>query len=166
MFVPVGNIGGVNDWDGPESVLAGKPIAAAEELRAAAAGGRWELASHGLRHCDLRALPAPERRAQLLAAQERLSSLAGRPVLDLAYPFGLSDQAVRADARAAGYRMAFADSRRQAATASRSPACPSAARRAGRPSGSSSSRTSATSSDSLAGWRAGSPARGLKGWRS
>jgi peptidoglycan/xylan/chitin deacetylase (PgdA/CDA1 family) len=65
------------------------------------------VASHALRHVDLRKLDSNERRSQLTEARERLSELLGRPIRDLAYPYGCQDVGVRRDARAAGYRMAF-----------------------------------------------------------
>jgi peptidoglycan/xylan/chitin deacetylase (PgdA/CDA1 family) len=106
LFVPVAHIGGCNDWDGPDVPLQGYPLASRLALREAAQGP-WELASHGLSHVDLRTLTGTERREQLRLAREQLSELADEPVSDLAYPYGLANQEVRADARAAGYRMAF-----------------------------------------------------------
>jgi peptidoglycan/xylan/chitin deacetylase (PgdA/CDA1 family) len=106
VFVPVAGIDGRNDWDGAAQPLGGHPLATREQL-ARAAAGPWELASHGLAHVDLRALAPVEQRSQLSEARERLSALVGSEVLDLAYPYGLSDAGVRAAAKDAGYRMAF-----------------------------------------------------------
>ena len=44
---------------------------------------------------------------ELAEARQRLSHLTKKPVVDLAYPYGFDDQAVRADVKAAGYRLAF-----------------------------------------------------------
>ncbi len=106
VFVPTAHIGGRNDWDGAEVPLHGHPIATVEALRGAAEGA-WELAAHGLAHVDLRTLSPKERRRQLTAAREQVSELSGSDTVDLAYPYGASDEAVRGDARRAGYRMAF-----------------------------------------------------------
>jgi peptidoglycan/xylan/chitin deacetylase (PgdA/CDA1 family) len=107
LFVPAGNIGGSNDWDSEPLPVAGLPVAAADELQAAARGP-WELASHGYRHVDLRGLPHAAAVEELALARAAISELAGRDVLDLAYPFGLYDEKVMSAAREAGYRMAFA----------------------------------------------------------
>jgi peptidoglycan/xylan/chitin deacetylase (PgdA/CDA1 family) len=107
MFVPWEHIGGANDWDAPPLPVAGLAIAGTGELQAAAAGP-WELASHGLRHVDLRGLPRPAATEELAAGRERLSALAGREVVDLAYPYGLYTGETKAAAREAGFRAAFA----------------------------------------------------------
>ena len=107
MFVPWAHVGGENDWDGPPLPVAGLAIAGAAELQAAAAGP-WELASHGMRHIDLRGLPRAAATEELAAARERLSELAGREIVDLAYPYGRYTAETKLAARDAGYRAAFA----------------------------------------------------------
>jgi peptidoglycan/xylan/chitin deacetylase (PgdA/CDA1 family) len=104
MFVPAAHIADSNAWDAPR--IPTMSVATANEL-AEAARGPWELGSHGYAHLDLRALESPERARQLVCAREELTEIAGAPVDALAYPFGLEDAAVRLDARAAGYTMAF-----------------------------------------------------------
>ena len=89
-----------------------------------AAGSYWELASHALRHVDLRGLNPAERRAELVESREWLSMLGRRPVADLAYPFGAHDAAVREDVRLAGYRMAFTAGRGSSADLQRLPRRP------------------------------------------
>lgn len=106
VFVPWSHIGTHNDWDEDAPNLTGLPIASSEQL-IAAASGPWEVASHGAHHVDLRELDPAERHAQLEESRVELSELVGRPVRDLAYPYGAQDTSVREDARAAGYRMAF-----------------------------------------------------------
>ena len=107
VFVPWRHLGSHNDWDLDDPNLSRLAVASPDQLIAAAAGP-WEIASHGARHVDLRGLDPGERRAQLEESRLGLSDLAGRPVQDLAYPYGAHDASVREDARAAGYRMAFA----------------------------------------------------------
>ena len=106
VFVPTAHVGGSNDWDGAEIPLHGHSIATVEALRSAAEGP-WKLAAHGLAHVDLRTLSPDERRRQLATAREQIWELRGSDTVDLAYPYGASDEAVRDDARRAGYRMAF-----------------------------------------------------------
>ena len=106
MFAPWGYIGGCNSWDADHPRLAQLAVAGREQLRQMERGP-WEVASHALSHVDLRSLEPHLRRAQLGEAREGLSELLGRPVRDLAYPYGHQNAEVRQDARAAGYRMAF-----------------------------------------------------------
>lgn len=107
MFAAPAHLGERSTWDGGHRFLSSLDIATADQLAAMVATSCWELASHALRHEDLRRLDPAQRRADLIEARERLSHLAKRPVRDLAYPFGAHDAAVREDVRLAGYRMAF-----------------------------------------------------------
>jgi peptidoglycan/xylan/chitin deacetylase (PgdA/CDA1 family) len=106
VFAPWAHLGGHNTWDGQHPVLSRLRVMPAGRLRALAAGP-WEVASHGGRHLDLRALDPELRRLELLNAREALSELVGRPVHALAYPFGYEDQGVRRDAAAAGFELGF-----------------------------------------------------------
>jgi peptidoglycan/xylan/chitin deacetylase (PgdA/CDA1 family) len=107
MFVALGHLGGRNTWDeGRFPTLATLEIASAEQIRGLDRAV-WDVASHGLRHVDLRSVGQGLRRIQLVEAREGLSELLGRPVLDFAYPHGANDAAVRRDTERAGYRMAF-----------------------------------------------------------
>jgi peptidoglycan/xylan/chitin deacetylase (PgdA/CDA1 family) len=105
MFVPVAHMGVTNTWDREHPHL-GWPLAGSDQLRSMAAGP-WELASHGLRHVDLRDCEPYRRRRELAQAREILAGVGGRCVTELAYPYGAHDAGVREDARAAGYRIAF-----------------------------------------------------------
>lgn len=107
MFVSSEHLGGANSWDAPDDPLHAEPVVSAERLSEMVRGS-WEVASHGAAHVDLRALPGDARLAALIAAREQLAAITGRPVRDLAYPYGLCDAAVQDAARAAGHRMAFA----------------------------------------------------------
>lgn len=106
VFAPWQHLGTRNTWDAHLANLSKLRIADRDQL-AAMDRGPWEVASHGLRHVDLRTLESDQRQAELCEARERLSDLLGRPVLALAYPYGDHDHAVRRDAQRAGYRMAF-----------------------------------------------------------
>lgn len=106
MFAPWQHLGGHNVWDRDHHNLARLEITSAARLKAMDSNG-WEIASHGIRHVDLSALEGPERLTELRQARERLTDLVCRPVIDLAYPYGACNQAVRDDASRAGYRTAF-----------------------------------------------------------
>jgi peptidoglycan/xylan/chitin deacetylase (PgdA/CDA1 family) len=106
MFAPLRHLGGRNVWDHQHRNLARLEISSDSQLKAMIGDG-WEIASHGVRHIDLSTLSAPERTAELSMARERLADLIGRPVMDLAYPYGTCNEAVRDDARKAGYLTGF-----------------------------------------------------------
>ncbi len=106
MFAAWQHLGQRNNWDGEHPNLSRLDIATRDRL-ASMDAGCWEIASHALQHVDLRQLSPARRQADLREAREGLSELLHRPVLELAYPYGLSDPAVREDARVAGYQMAF-----------------------------------------------------------
>jgi peptidoglycan/xylan/chitin deacetylase (PgdA/CDA1 family) len=108
MFVPWAHVGRRNSWDPMHARLAALEIAGPNQLQRMV--GVWELAGHGLHHVDLRSLPTRSRQRDLAAAREGLSELAGRPVTEIAYPFGSHDAGVRRDAAAAGYEMGFTTS--------------------------------------------------------
>jgi peptidoglycan/xylan/chitin deacetylase (PgdA/CDA1 family) len=108
MFVPWAHVGRRNTWDPAHPRLAELDIATPEQLRGML--GAWELASHGLHHVDLRSLPSRSRQRDLAAAREALSELAGRPVNEIAYPFGGHDEGVRHDAAAVGFELGFTTS--------------------------------------------------------
>jgi peptidoglycan/xylan/chitin deacetylase (PgdA/CDA1 family) len=106
MFTCPAHLGGRNSWDRDHPNLARLEIASREQLLDMSAGV-WEIASHGLHHVDLRTLDPERRRAELAEARDRLSHLLRKPVVDLAYPYGYDDPAIREDVREAGYRLAF-----------------------------------------------------------
>lgn len=106
MFSCPGHLGGNNTWDSSHPNLSRLAIATEEQLRRMARG-RWEIASHGLTHVDHRRLEPQQLASELREARLRLSEIASKPVVDLAYPFGQDNASVREAARSAGYRMAF-----------------------------------------------------------
>ena len=110
MFVPYEHLGGPNTWDADRKNLAALAIASGDQLRSMAAGP-WEIASHALRHIHLTSLPLDQCRDELAESRQLLSKLVGKPVLDLAYPYGSQTEDVRRAAEGAGYRMAFTDRR-------------------------------------------------------
>ncbi len=67
-----------------------------------------DFQSHSWAHRDLPELDPDTCEQDLRESRELLEDLLGRPVHSLAYPRGLHDEKVRAAARRAGYRHAFA----------------------------------------------------------
>ena len=110
MFAPYEHLAGRNTWDADHRHLAMLPIASGDQLRSMASGP-WEIASHCLHHVDLLTLDADRRHDELAESRARLADIVGKPVLDLAYPYGGQNGDVRNAAKAAGYRMAFAAGR-------------------------------------------------------
>jgi peptidoglycan/xylan/chitin deacetylase (PgdA/CDA1 family) len=78
-----------------------------DELREQAARG-IAIGSHAVSHPHLTTLSEDELRRELNESREEIEDRLGRPCEDLAYPYGEHDERVRAAARAAGYRRAYA----------------------------------------------------------
>lgn len=107
-FIPTGCVGGHNTWDADQHPnLAALEIATPDLIRSMASGP-WEIASHALKHVDLRQVESTTRMKELVESREDLSEIVGKPVVALAYPYGYVDRAVEETARLAGYQMAFA----------------------------------------------------------
>ncbi|TMB46912.1 MAG: polysaccharide deacetylase family protein [Chloroflexi bacterium] len=106
VFAPVAHLGGFNTWDARNRALSRLRIVDRDGLRALA-DGPWEVASHGFRHVDLRQLDRPTRLGELVMSREAIAEIVGSAPRALAYPFGHADKAVRADAVAAGFEIAF-----------------------------------------------------------
>ena len=80
MFVPAANLGDRNKWDANEHPrLAALDIATPDQIRSMAAGP-WEIASHGWRHIDLRAVDSRVRLEELTSSRAILSDLSGKRV--------------------------------------------------------------------------------------
>ena len=106
MFASWDHLGDRNTWDGGHANLSRLAIATADQLMAMA-GNRWEIASHSLRHVDLTTLSPKEVARELTESRDRLSELIGKPVVDLAYPFGACNESVCRAAAVAGYQTGF-----------------------------------------------------------
>jgi peptidoglycan/xylan/chitin deacetylase (PgdA/CDA1 family) len=78
-----------------------------DELREQGARG-IAIGSHAVSHPHLTTLSEDDLRRELNESKEEIEERLGRPCDDLAYPYGEHDQRVRAAARAAGYRRAYA----------------------------------------------------------
>ena len=65
------------------------------------------IGSHGVAHCDWRALPDDQLEAELIGSRKALEELLGAPVLEAACPFGSYDRRVLRGLKAAGYRRVY-----------------------------------------------------------
>lgn len=87
-------------WPGSQRTMTWDELAEAVQLG-------LELGGHGTTHACLPCLDDRELATELRAPRERLAEVGGRPVDELAYPFGHYDPRVRDAAREAGYRTAY-----------------------------------------------------------
>ena len=89
VFVPVGAVGGPGllDWD---------------ELACLADAG-WEIGSHSLTHVCLTHLDDDTLDIELRSSREAIENRLGQMCRSIAYPYGASDERVRAAAARAGY---------------------------------------------------------------
>jgi peptidoglycan/xylan/chitin deacetylase (PgdA/CDA1 family) len=78
-----------------------------DELREHTARG-IAIGSHAVSHPHLTTLSDDELRRELNESKQEIEDRLGRPCGELAYPYGEHDARVRAEARAAGYRCAYA----------------------------------------------------------
>ncbi|MDJ0380506.1 polysaccharide deacetylase family protein [Streptomyces sp. G-G2] len=104
LFVLPGRLGVDNVWDplGPR-----KPLLSAEGIRVVAGAGQ-EIASHGLLHQHLTAVPDDVLQQELRGSRELLRELTGTLPAGFCYPYGSIDRRVVEATRAAGYRYACA----------------------------------------------------------
>jgi peptidoglycan/xylan/chitin deacetylase (PgdA/CDA1 family) len=78
------------------------------------------IGSHGMTHSRLTAIGPDRLRQELEESKARLEDLVGRPITDLAIPFGSYDQRVLDAARGAGYATIMTSDVRHAALGSKS----------------------------------------------
>jgi peptidoglycan/xylan/chitin deacetylase (PgdA/CDA1 family) len=103
VFVPAGEIGGSNRWDGAKG-FPRREIMSEDELREIAADG-MEIGSHGWAHRSLPECSDAEAREELVRSRERLHAL-GHAADVFAYPHGHYSQTSKELVAAAGYRAA------------------------------------------------------------
>ncbi len=101
IYIVTGFMGKMNQWDANLGGIRFRHLARAQLQEMDRAG--WELGSHGVTHRALTRLGSKQVAKELVQSKMRLSVLSRRPVVSLAYPFGLHNHAVQAAARAAGY---------------------------------------------------------------
>lgn len=76
------------------------------QIRDLAADG-WRIGAHTVTHRHLPSLPPAEARLEMKRSSAVLSRLIGRPVHELAYPYGDSDSSLERLARAEGFTAGF-----------------------------------------------------------
>jgi len=107
VFVPTAFIGGTNAWEADSTPRV--PLLDDEALRSFDPS-LVSVGSHTVHHRALTGLSADKLTRELIHSRERLEQIVGRPVDELAYPFGHSgtfDAVTRAAAASAGYKVAL-----------------------------------------------------------
>lgn len=94
------------DGHHPEVEAEAGRLIGVDGLRALRDAG-MEVASHSMRHRDLRSLSDDELAHDVSESRAQLESLLDRPCVTFAYPYGFSDERVEAAVQAAGYRLAL-----------------------------------------------------------
>jgi peptidoglycan/xylan/chitin deacetylase (PgdA/CDA1 family)/SAM-dependent methyltransferase len=106
IFVVTGKVGGTADWDAAWPPLI--DLMDWDDLRNLAQRG-FELASHTVTHANLGLLPDEAIVSDSIAARATLREHLGTDVTDIAFPFGVHDDRVRAALARGGYRVGLAD---------------------------------------------------------
>lgn len=91
-----------NYWDVPQGEVEA-PLMKEGQIREMARSGHVEFGSHALDHVRLTDLPPAAAWKQIAGSREALGKLLGKPVLSLAYPFGIHNEAIKAMTAKAGY---------------------------------------------------------------
>lgn len=110
VFVVVGAVGGVNNWDVRLSLRPFRHLSWSQIEDLARRG--FEIGSHTLSHRDLTRLSDRDLARELEASRSEIQDRLGREVRAIAYPFGKTDRRVIDAAQAAGYRCGFVSSPR------------------------------------------------------
>ncbi|GAB4371264.1 MAG: hypothetical protein Kow0042_13910 [Calditrichia bacterium] len=101
IFIISGYIGKLNNWDVNIGGIRFAHLNAVQ-LEALSDLG-MEIGSHGVSHRALTRLSAEEQFAELVSSKMQLEEIIQRPVLSIAYPFGLQNPTLLQNARKAGY---------------------------------------------------------------
>lgn len=64
------------------------------------------IGAHGFSHCDLTTCAHPQLEAELVSSKSYLEDVIGRPVVNMAYPYGAVNERVKEAARSSGYTLA------------------------------------------------------------
>ncbi len=91
VFVPVGFVGGYNDWDAAEGACRRKPLMTRSNLRAMHETGMVNFGSHTVDHVRMTGLSPEGMRRQARDSKAALEDLIGAPVTTFAYPYGQLD---------------------------------------------------------------------------
>jgi len=107
VYVPTGFIGGTNSWEG--ETFPRVPLLNDEALRSFDPS-LVTVGSHTVHHRALSELNADKLARELVLSRDHLEQIVGRPVDELAYPFGhrgTFDAMTRVAAASAGYKVAL-----------------------------------------------------------
>ena len=104
VFAVTARLGRVSTWDEPLG-WTGQRLMTPEQVRHWAARG-IEFGAHGRTHPDLRALDDRALEQEVLGSADDVEDLLGAPPVAFSYPYGLSDDRVRAAVRRR-FRLAF-----------------------------------------------------------
>jgi peptidoglycan/xylan/chitin deacetylase (PgdA/CDA1 family) len=103
-YVVSAHVGGFNAWDS-EQLNVKKPLMSRSQLQAWVDAG-MEVGAHTRTHPHLTRLSPEGVRAEVSGCKAELEAMLGREVHHFCYPYGSLDDAVVAQARAAGFRTA------------------------------------------------------------
>lgn len=98
VFVATGFIGKTNAWDEAEGCGTLR-VMNAEQIRHWAGQG-IEFGAHSRTHVDLTALTGARLREEVATSKDELEAIMESPVSSFAYPYGASNEAVRAEVQA------------------------------------------------------------------
>ena len=108
IFLVVGKIGGINDWD-TSGELSGKPLLTWEQIGELRKLG-VRLGSHSLTHTDLTKLDDAGLEREVKESKRILEEQLGQEVEGFAYPFGFFNKKVIEAVREAKYKWAVTTS--------------------------------------------------------
>ncbi|HWB60507.1 MAG TPA: polysaccharide deacetylase family protein, partial [Chthoniobacteraceae bacterium] len=101
QFLLPGRLGGWNEWDAPLGEAREKLMDAAQVRDWLAAG--HEIGAHSMTHPDLTKIPVAQAREEIFASRKSLEDRFGVAVGHFCYPYGHSNETVRALVAEAGY---------------------------------------------------------------
>jgi peptidoglycan/xylan/chitin deacetylase (PgdA/CDA1 family) len=91
-----------NYWDIPNGEVEA-PLMNDVQVKVMARSGLVEFGSHAMDHVRLTDLSPAKARQQIVQSRKVLQDITGKPVLSLAYPYGIHNEDVKRMTREAGY---------------------------------------------------------------
>lgn len=91
-----------NYWDTPKGEVEA-PLMNDVQVQVMARSGHVEFGSHAMDHVRLTDLSPAKARQQIVQSRKVLGELVGKPILSLAYPYGVHNEEVKKMTREAGY---------------------------------------------------------------
>jgi len=122
IFAPAGNLGSPPRWEMATGHReSAEMIMTAEQLRVLSRNPLVRVGSHTLTHPDLARIRPEQLKRELADSKHRLEQWVGRPIEDLALPFGSYNRNVLQTALEAGYKRIYTLDPRTAKPASEDP---------------------------------------------